>query len=151
MNPRSRYTAVSLRGHCSNGVVGLSFKQCLQFTIVLQFLLLFVVDETPPNAVCPPDQTLTIDINTGGRTVTFNDATATDNSGTVNLISQTHRSGQFFVTGSTMVTYTFADPSNNRDSCSFTIEIVEGRRMLLRKAFSFFFRYKVKHEKIVLI
>ncbi len=76
---------------------------------------------------CPDDIQRTIDINTGGLTITFEDATATDNSGTATIVSQTHRSGQFFLVGVTEVTYIFQDPSNNRAECSFTITVIEGK------------------------
>ncbi|XP_072013269.1 uncharacterized protein [Amphiura filiformis] len=89
------------------------------------FVRIVEVDEVPPVPSCPRDITRTIDINLGGTQVTFQDATATDNSGTAILVTQTHRSGQFFIVGTTDVTYTFRDPSNNQESCTFTITVIE--------------------------
>ena len=58
--------------------------------------------------------------------VTFQEPTATDNSGTATLVSQTHNNAQFFIVGSTDVTYTFSDPNGNRESCIFTVTVTEG-------------------------
>ena len=77
--------------------------------------------------MCPDDITRTIEISTGGTTVSFNEPTAYDNSGTANLYSRSHRPGLYFVTGTTIVTYTFEDPSGNRASCSFKIIVIESK------------------------
>ena len=88
--------------------------------------VLTLVDTIPPVVTCPDDISRTIGILTGGTTVSFTEATATDNSGTATLASRSHSPGSFFVTGSTTVTYTFVDPSGNSASCSFQIIIIEG-------------------------
>ncbi|XP_072014192.1 hyalin-like [Amphiura filiformis] len=93
---------------------------CFQITII-------EVDTVPPNPNCPRDVARTTACNSGGTVeVTWQPATATDNSGTANLVSQSHRSGQsFFPVGQTTVTYTFSDPSNNRASCDFVVTVTE--------------------------
>ena len=90
-------------------------------------IVLLTVDTVPPVVSCPSDVSRTTGCNTGGTTVNFDDATATDNSGTANLVSQSHRPRQFFSVGTTTVTYTFTDPSGNRASCSFDVFVTEGR------------------------
>ncbi len=92
-------------------------------------LLFLLVDETPPEVRCPDNIRYTIDINTDGRTVDFKDATAKDNSRRVILVNQSHQSGQFFPTGQSIVTYTFQDPSGNIASCSFSVTVIEGRKI----------------------
>ncbi len=81
----------------------------------------------PPIVTCPSDVAVTTGCNTGGTTdVTWISATAVDDSGTATLVSQSHQVGQFFVVGTTTVTYVFADPSGNRGSCSFTVTVTKG-------------------------
>ncbi len=93
----------------------------------LTIIVLLTVDTVPPIVTCPRDVSQTTGCNTVGTNVEFDDATATDNSGTANLVSQSHRSRQFFVVGTTSVTYTFTDPSGNRADCSFDVFVTEGR------------------------
>ncbi len=91
------------------------------------------VDRIPPVVTCTRGDTnrlfFTTPCRTGGTSaVVFpnNQCTATDNSGTVTLISQTHQAGQFFPVGETEVTFTYADPSGNRGSDSFFVTVTEG-------------------------
>ncbi|XP_072018428.1 uncharacterized protein [Amphiura filiformis] len=84
------------------------------------------VDDVPPTVFCLDDITSTIPLNTGGTTITWVvEPSATDNSGSVAIVQQSHASGDFFVTGSTSVTYIFADPSGNTESCIFAVIIDE--------------------------
>lgn len=55
--------------------------------------------------------------------VNWVDPTATDNSGSV-TVTGTHSSGNRYKIGETMVTFTAADESGNKDMCTFTIEVV---------------------------
>ncbi|XP_071824330.1 uncharacterized protein [Apostichopus japonicus] len=82
------------------------------------------VDNTPPVINCPGDQTANTDISNSGVVVFFTEPTATDNSGTVFLVSRTGEPGDFFTVGTTPVTYTYRDPSNNQQSCTFNIEVI---------------------------
>ena len=52
VNPRSRYTAVLLRGHCSNGAVGLQFV-FVTFICVVQMTKKLILTPSPPQ----PDPT----------------------------------------------------------------------------------------------
>ncbi|KAJ8041072.1 Hyalin [Holothuria leucospilota] len=111
-------------------IVTLTFQDSDNFQATCSFEIIIIeVDRTPPVVTCPDDITRTIEILTGGTTVSFTEATATDNSGTVTLASRSHAPGSFFVTGSTTVTYTFVDPSGNSASCSFEITIIEVDRI----------------------
>nr|XP_054770576.1 hyalin-like [Lytechinus pictus] len=78
------------------------------------------VDRVPPQVTCPPDEVYNVEVPLSGRTVTFGTATATDLS-TVSLVSVTPQTGTFFSTGSTTVTYTYRDASNNEASCTFLV------------------------------
>ena len=71
--------------------------------------------------------TANIMIGIGGSQVSWSEPTATDNSGIVSLQSRTHAPGQFFVVGSTPVTYTFVDGSGNTARCTFTVIVTEGK------------------------
>ncbi|PIK36144.1 hyalin [Apostichopus japonicus] len=83
------------------------------------------VDNMPPVVSCINDITQEIPLNSFGDVVDFTEPTATDNSGTASVISATQRPGQFFQTGTTTVTYIFADPSGNTAHCFFDIIVVE--------------------------
>ncbi|KAJ8042468.1 Hyalin [Holothuria leucospilota] len=81
------------------------------------------VDDEPPVVVCGPDIVRQTPVFSGGLQVNFAECTATDDSGTVILVSRSHTSGQFFVIGTTVVTYTFTDPTGNVGTGSFTITV----------------------------
>ncbi|XP_072051694.1 uncharacterized protein [Amphiura filiformis] len=83
------------------------------------------VDTTPPQIIGSGDITVTTPLGTGGRTVTWPDLTANDNSGVATLVSSTHTNGQFFPTGTTTVTYTFTDPTGNRATYDFNVNVIE--------------------------
>ncbi len=61
-----------------------------------------------------------------GTVVTWEEPTATDNSGVVALSERSHAPGSFFIVGTTDVTYTFTDVSGNQAQCTFTVTVVEG-------------------------
>ena len=61
-----------------------------------------------------------------GLVITWAEPVATDNSGTVTLMDNTHAPGTFFKTGSTMVSYEYEDPSGNSASCKFNVTVREG-------------------------
>lgn len=85
------------------------------------------MDGVPPNVVCPDDIRREINLGQGSVSVSWSDATATDNSGRVSLVSRSHSPGSQFNTGITTVTYTFEDPSGNQGLCSFNVLVIEGR------------------------
>ena len=92
-------------------------------------------DTTAPIVTCPADITTTVQVGTTSVSVTYADATATDNSGTVALVGRTHTSGSSFPIGDTTVTYTFADASGNSASCNFTISVLVTSKLSVLKIF----------------
>jgi large repetitive protein len=85
-----------------------------------------VNDNESPTIVCPAN----ITVSTGpgstscSQTATWTAPTATDNCGTVTITS-THNSGSVFPVGTTTVTYTVRDASNNQSTCSFTVTVTD--------------------------
>ena len=83
---------------------------------------------TPPMVTCPPNIMRTLDSQIPGEVVVWQDATATDNSGTATLVSTNPQSGTFFTNPSTTtVEYTYADPSGNTAGCMFLVIIDRGK------------------------
>lgn len=60
--------------------------------------------------------------------VTWNQPTASDNSGQTPNVQSTHQSGSSFPVGTSTVTYTFADAAGNEATCSFNVNIVSGKK-----------------------
>lgn len=75
---------------------------------------------------CPGNIFEQVPLGTPGTVITWTEPQVSDNSGIVNLVSQSHTSGSFFVVGTTPVIYVFADPSNNEAECSFSVTVIEG-------------------------
>lgn len=90
-------------------------------------LLHYTGDTIPPMIVCPEDVTLTVEILSGGSTAFWVVPTATDISGLVTVTSQ-FSPGQFFVTGTSPVTYTAVDGAGNTASCTFNVMVIEGNK-----------------------
>ncbi|XP_072051710.1 hyalin-like [Amphiura filiformis] len=59
----------------------------------------------------------------------WNPIQATDNSGAVPTVTQTHRSGDTFKLGQTSVTYTFRDGAGNSAECRFTVNVIRWERV----------------------
>ena len=68
----------------------------------------------------------TVEIGTSGLVVSWEEPTATDNSGVVTLASRDRFPGSFFVVGTTPVTYRFVDGAGNSALCSFDVTVGEG-------------------------
>ena len=88
------------------------------------------VDNVRPVITCPDSIVREVRAgNLNGETVTWTNATATDNSGVVQTVVLTsdaqRRSGTFFAFGSYTITYTATDGSGNSASCSFTVTVGE--------------------------
>ncbi|XP_071826210.1 uncharacterized protein [Apostichopus japonicus] len=82
-------------------------------------------DVTPPViSGCPSDIFRTVEIGTTGFTVFWTEPTATDDSGTAFLVSQSNSPGVFLV-GTTTVTYRYADPAGNEAVCTFDVIVQE--------------------------
>jgi len=78
-------------------------------------------DEEPPTIECPIDIVTSNDPGECGAIVEFT-PTATDNSGSV-TVSADFMSGGVFPVGTTEVTVTATDPSDNTSTCSFNITV----------------------------
>ncbi|KAJ8046994.1 Hyalin [Holothuria leucospilota] len=82
--------------------------------------------EPPVVRDCPSSpQSRTFEAGIGNLVVTWTEPSATDNSGQVELVESTARSGKEFYLGGSKrfpVTYTFQDPTGNRAYCYFEIE-----------------------------
>jgi autotransporter-associated beta strand protein len=81
-----------------------------------------VQDKTAPSIVNCPANIYVTDPTGNGQSVTWTAPTATDNC-SANLTSN-HQSGEMFPDGTTTVTYTATDPSNNKSTASFTVTVV---------------------------
>ena len=104
-----------------------------QKTVNQNFFIIFVysVDTTPPVIACTNNVNTNVNLGQAGTTVSWVEPTATDNSGTANLASQTHQPGTFFPLGTTTVTYRFVDASGNSATCSFDVTVTPSKWMIL--------------------
>ena len=95
---------------------------------LLHALLSSLVDTTPP-VITVPSNTITrvVELGNSGVNVFYSEPTASDISGTANLVSRTAQPGDFFPVGQTVVTYTFQDPSGNPASGTVTVNVIEGK------------------------
>ncbi len=84
------------------------------------------MDTTPPVIACTGNIAETVNFGQGGTTVNYVEPTATDNSGIVNLASRSHIPGNFFIVGTTTVTYRFVDGAGNSATCSFDVTVTAG-------------------------
>ncbi len=88
-----------------------------------------VNDQEPPTIVCPPDIVRTVEPGAASGTVNFA-ATTSDNCPVVGQIPYTCSppSGSQFPLGTTDVTCTATDASNNSATCSFTVTLWDPSR-----------------------
>ena len=85
-------------------------------------------DTTPPViSGCPANIVRTIALGQAGSSTSWTEPTATDDSGIVTLSSRSHQPGFLFSTGSTQVTYIFADGAGNTAICTFSVTVVTGK------------------------
>ena len=89
------------------------------FTILLQAQ----VDMTPPDVSCPRNHTTIVNLNITSVSVYYAEPNVTDTSEEV-ITTQTHRPGDTFHVGKTVVFYTFQDRSGNVASCNFSVYVV---------------------------
>lgn len=81
-----------------------------------------VIDNQPPNIICPPSPAITVEFCEGGGTVTFSDPVVSDNCPMFGY-SCSHQSGDFFACGSTVVNCVAQDMAGNTNSCSFNVNV----------------------------
>ncbi|WP_040401415.1 HYR domain-containing protein, partial [Cecembia lonarensis] len=86
--------------------------------------------EDPVISDCPADISVSNDPGSCGAVVTWTAPTATDNSGSVNLISN-FAPGSFFPVGSTTVTYTASDAAGNTSVCSFIVTVTDNEKPVI--------------------
>ncbi|XP_033099724.1 uncharacterized protein LOC117103264 [Anneissia japonica] len=87
-----------------------------------------VSDDQAPNVTfCPSNLEFNTEAGTNYAIVTWQEPTAIDNSGTVEVSSQTHTNGSRFYLESSPYTviYTFEDNSSNSDVCSFEVTVID--------------------------
>jgi gliding motility-associated-like protein len=90
-------------------------------TAICNFTVTVNDTEAPVIANCPTDIVMTNDAGSCGAIVNWVAPTATDNCSVI--LSSNFNPGDYFSVGSTIVTYTAADPSGNQVTCSFTVNI----------------------------
>ena len=79
--------------------------------------------EVPDVQEFPEDITVTVPFGTDTTPVTWPQPTVTDNSGTVNSITN-RQPGSQFPPGTSPVTYTFTDPSGNIVTRTFNVNVM---------------------------
>ena len=81
-------------------------------------------DTVPPViSGCPDPVSVTIPFVFTSMNVIWTEPTASDNSGMVPTVTQSHQPGDSFNVGTTTVTYTFTDMAGNQVQCSFTVTV----------------------------
>ena len=90
----------------------------------------------PPQVLnCPQDIEDSNEVGHMSQQVFWTEPHASDLSGNVSLVSQSHTSGDFFGFGKTEVTYTFSDETGNLAVCKFQISLTPGK--FLNRQFCF--------------
>lgn len=91
-------------------------------------------NEVPVISNCPANITQANDANQCGAVVTWTEPTATDNctpSGSL-VWTKSHTPGSFFPVGTTTVTYTAKDASNNSSAaCTFTVTVTDTQKPVI--------------------
>ncbi len=77
--------------------------------------------DAPVISMCPDSQIVNVPFGSAITPVTWIEPTAFDNSGQQPFVTKSHEPGQNFAVGTTQVTYTFTDSSQNQAQCTFTI------------------------------
>ena len=79
-------------------------------------------DITPPVIQgCPNSINVITPVGMTSMAVTWTEPTATDNSGMIPSVTQSHRPGDSFSLGTAQVIYRFTDMSGNEATCSFAV------------------------------
>jgi gliding motility-associated-like protein len=89
----------------------------------------FVIDYHAPEIICPEDITVSAEQGKCSSIVNFA-ATTTDNCAA--SLTYSHQPGSEFPVGSTVVTITAKDASNNRSECSFTITVTDNEAPVIK-------------------
>ncbi|XP_041454248.1 mucin-17-like isoform X7 [Lytechinus variegatus] len=95
-----------------------------QAQCAFQVTVTATVDNTDPVITnCPNNFAVQTTLNGAPVQVSWNEPSATDDSGDPVQVTQTANSGDFFSPGTTAVTYTFTDTSGNDAMCTFTVTV----------------------------
>ena len=95
----------------------------MQYLIYLTIL----VDTGAPTILgCPGDINTSTELGSLGKTVFWDEPTAFDESGNVELLYKSHKGGDTFSRGSTLVTYMFTDSTGNLAVCTFEVTVTSG-------------------------
>ena len=94
-------------------------------------MLIFLLDNQPPQITCPADVNNGTDPERSTRTVTWSDPVVNDNAelhdplATPTVVKSLNIASPYdFPPGTTRITYKATDKSNNSASCVFTVTIV---------------------------
>ena len=83
------------------------------------------VDTTPPVVSdCPAGVSVTAPAGATSAPATWTEPSAVDNSGGTVTVTSNRSPGDSFPVGTTQVTYTFRDPSQNAATCTFTVTVI---------------------------
>ena len=103
--------------------------QILKLYLNLCLVLLFAVDTVRPEIqFCPQNINQQIQFGVPSVIVTWNQPTASDNSGQTPNVQATHQPGSSFPVGTSTVIYTFTDAAGNEATCSFNVNVVSGKK-----------------------
>ena len=100
----------------------------LSFKFDLPCHFCFSLDLEPPVVTCPADVGDFTDPGQPTAIVTWNPATASDNSGSVASLTSNYNSNSAFDIGVTTVRYTATDDAGNIGTCSFKVTVI-GREL----------------------
>src|SRR5207248_5141021 len=82
-----------------------------------------VIDNTKPVISCPANITMTVSLGSNNAAVSYSSPTASDNCG-VPTVNCSKASGSSFPLGTTSVSCTATDSSNNAGACAFTVTVL---------------------------
>ncbi|XP_022098840.1 hyalin-like [Acanthaster planci] len=88
-----------------------------------QFTVMVIFDNVAPTVVCPMNMTVVVDRRGDGQTIRWEEPQTFDAYEGVRLRNQSHRSGERFRLGTTMISYEFEDQAGNVGGCSFAVTV----------------------------
>ena len=91
-----------------------------------------VIDDELPTIDCPDDISLSNDPGECGAIVTYSTPVVWDNCEVQSLVlAEGYPSGSYFPVGVTTMTFIVTDASNNQDSCSFEVNVIDDEAPLI--------------------
>lgn len=99
--------------------------------MITNFIFFTTVDRKPPKITKIDDITETVSPGSPGKTVTWKEPRASDDSGPAELVSRTKSPNDFFTVETTPVTYIYADLSGNTASMTFNVHLIENSGKLI--------------------